>query len=532
MRNLVVCCDGTWQDPSARSNVSRLCDLLDPPAVTHYVKGVGTGDLVNRLQGGLTGAGLSEALMAGYRFLVREYEPGDRISVFGFSRGAYTARSLAGMVGGVGIVDRGGLADDELDATVQRAYERYRSLREQRKAQAGQDAGPETLLATPPAGDDLLPLAYDPASPDIPVVFVGVWDTVGALGIPSYVGFPDVFHSRERYQFLNVILDPRIPHARHAVSLDEMRGPFRPTLWQEPPAGSVQDIKQVWFPGDHCDVGGGHDDSRLSQGALKWMVDEAEAAVGLPFRQADRAAIISAPAPEALHGMSRGAWGALVEAAFQPRPRATPLVDLDRPLPGLVAESAYELQKLTHDRAREQRYRPTRTLQPGEEAEVTVEANEGWNPTGLYLEPGRYRFAAAGEWRTPLGRSGPQGVKPWPVVGDAFGRAVDLVEHGLRAVLANPDAELAGARREANEPLMALVGLVANEVTDAGGTVAEENGKPQVDQKLVIGAGCEAEVRRPGYFWAYANDAWGSYGNNSGQVTLRVSRPADVDRGV
>ncbi len=101
---------------------------------------------------------------------------------------------------------------------------------------------------------------------------------------------------------------------------------------------------------------------------------------------------------------------------------------------------------------------------------------------------------------------------------------MNLVERGLRRVLANPEAELAGARREATQPLMLLVGLVANEVTDARGRVAEREGTPQVHQKLIIGAGCDADIERPGYLWAYANDAWGAYGNNAGRVTLTVSR--------
>jgi hypothetical protein len=522
VRNLVVCCDGTWQDTTARSNVSRLHDLLDPPTVSHYVRGVGAGvGLVNRLRGGLTGAGLTEALLDGYRFVVDEYRPDDRISLFGFSRGAYTARSLAGMIGRVGIVDRTGLDEQGVAALVRKAAARYEARRAERRA--GQDAGPETLLAAPRAEDETLPLAYDPASPEHPVVFIGVWDTVGALGIPSYIGVPDLLHSRERYEFLNVVLDPRIPHARHAVSLDEMRGPFRPTLWEEPPADTTQDIKQVWFPGDHCDVGGGHSDARLSEGALRWMVDEAQAAVGLTFRRAGVAEIAADPVNGTLHGRKRGPLGAVVEAAFQPRPRATPLVDPDRPVPNLVDGSAYARQRAT--RNDERPYRPSRTLQPGETTDTVVEATEGWNATGIYLERGRYRFAAAGRWSTEFGRSGPEGIAPWPVVGDAFGRVVNLVERGLRLVVANPEAELAGARREATQPLMVLVGLVANEVTDAQGRVADRDGTPQVDQKLIIGAGCDAEVERPGYLWAYANDAWGTYGNNDGRVTLTITRP-------
>jgi hypothetical protein len=114
-------------------------------------------------------------------------------------------------------------------------------------------------------------------------------------------------------------------------------------------------------------------------------------------------------------------------------------------------------------------------------------------------------------------------------VGDPFGDVVDLVERGLRGVLRNPQAELAGARREAHQPLMMLIGVVCNEVTDAEGRVAERDGTPLTDQKLTIGEALDADVDRPGYLWAFANDAWGSYGNNGGRVTLTVTRRSVED---
>jgi len=110
-------------------------------------------------------------------------------------------------------------------------------------------------------------------------------------------------------------------------------------------------------------------------------------------------------------------------------------------------------------------------------------------------------------------------------VGDGFARVVDLVEKGLRQVVHNPEAELVGARREADAPLMALVGLVANEVTDTTGAVAVTgNGERLSDEKFVIGDASERSVERAGHLWAYGNDAWGSYGNNHGQVVLTVRR--------
>ncbi|PVZ05364.1 DUF2235 domain-containing protein [Actinomycetospora cinnamomea] len=525
MSDLVICCDGTWQDATDRSNVVRLYEALDlPPNRRKYVEGVGTGWLLDRLRGGVAGVGIDRDLLAGYRFLVDEFRPDDHIAVFGFSRGAYLARSLAGMVGTVGIVDRAALGGEALEAAVAAAYGRYKAHKADVRAarRAGQEA------SRGPVTDDALPLVYDPRSPDVPVAFVGVWDTVGALGIPSYLGIPDLLGSRERYEFLDVVLDRRIPHARHAVSLDEMRGPFRPTLWDESAAGAGQDIVQTWFPGDHCDVGGGHADRGLSDGALWWMIEQARAAIELPIADP---AVRPDPVDGTLHGLGQGpfgAFGAVVEAATQPRPRATPLVDHTRPLPRRVADSAYERQRARAGRPAGQQYRPTRTLGVGDAVEVVVEAHRSWNATGLYLEPGTYHFTAAGRWGTPLGGGGPRGAARWPIVGDGFGRVVDLVEQGLRQVLDNPEAELVGARREAHEPLMALVGLVANEVTDAEGqVVVTPTGARLEDQKFVIGDDRQQAVDRAGYLWAYGNDAWGSYGNNHGQVVLTVRRLDD-----
>ncbi|MEJ2862112.1 DUF2235 domain-containing protein [Actinomycetospora flava] len=392
MSDLGVCCDGTWQDAIAGSNVIRLFERLDLPAGRkQYLAGVGTGGVVDHVRGGLAGWGIDGDLREGYRFLVEAFRPGDRIALFGFSRGAYLARSLAGMVGAVGIVDREGVDDATLDTAVAQAYRRYETHKVEKRAGR-----------TPrvPAEHRWPPLAYDPRSATVPVSFVGVWDTVGALGIPTYLGIPDVLRSRHRYEFLDVVLDRRVPHARHAVSLDEMRGPFRPTLWDEAAADPDQDIDQVWFPGDHCDVGGGHgDDDRLSDGALAWMIEEAQKA-GLPFVGPPLA---GDPVNGTLHGMPHGLLGAAAETVMAPRPRATPPVETDRPRPD-VHDSAYTRQQATAPEPPDLQYRPTRRLRTGANTQVRVAADRSWNATGLYLEPGTYLFTAAGDWGAARGR--------------------------------------------------------------------------------------------------------------------------------
>jgi len=498
VRRLTVCCDGTWQDVAQNSNVTRLYEALvpspgDPEPL--YVKGVGVSpDLLDRLLGGLTGAGLDRAITDGYRWLVQQFRPEDRIAVFGFSRGAYTARSLAGMIGRVGLIDGTGLLPEEVDEAVQRAYQRYRAMR---------------TTPVDPTWDDGLHFAYRAGDPDIPVDFVGVWDTVGALGIPTYIGLPGVTGSRERYEFLDVVLNQHIRHGRHAVSVDEMRGPFRPTLWRDIPEG--QDVRQVWFPGDHSDVGGGNRDTGLSDVALDWLMREAGAAIGLEF---DRSRIPGfSPDPlGVLHGPPGGLLGAAFEVAMQPRPRAVPRIDAQAPDPDVDA-SAYERQ-------RTEGYRPTRSLSgPGDTATVTVPGDRAWTATGLYLEPGTYRFSAAGQWRSAGGSCGPEGdTSGLHPSGSVSSSIIGVLQGGLRRVLHNPEAGVLGARREPAHPWMSLVALVADEQTDATGAVTH------ADEKVFVGGGTTRPVQRRGYLYAYPNDAFGFYGNNHGEVQLTVTR--------
>src|SRR3954447_12772012 len=222
-----------------------------------------------------------------------------------------------------------------------------------------------------------------------------------------------------------------------------MRGPFRPTLWRDVPEG--QDVRQVWFPGDHSDVGGGNRETGLSDGALDWMMREATAAIGLDF---DRSRIPGfSPDPQgALHGPPSGPAGAVLEVAMQPRPRAVPRIDAAAPEAD-VDDSAYERQ-------RTEGYRPTRTLSgPGDTATVTVPADAAWTATGLYLEPGTYRFSAAGRWRSGGGSWGPEGDASGLHVGGGVSSTVTgRVQTGLRGILHTREGGVLAARREPASP--------------------------------------------------------------------------------
>lgn len=261
-KRLVVCCDGTWDQPVERSGdvitctnvhkVAQAVAVADDEGVSqvmHYQAGVGTGKGLDRWLGGALGVGLSRNVRACYRFLVDSYEEGDQLFFFGFSRGAFTARSLAGMVRNCGILRRG--QDDEL---FDRAFALYRDR--------GQDTSPDSPEA----------VAFRAAHSHEPGIhFIGVWDTVGALGVP----FPIPFW-RRLWGFHDTKLSSRVKHAYHAIAIDERRRPFRPTVWTREQVPEGQVLEQVWFSGAHKDVGGGYADPRLADIALKWMVEKAE----------------------------------------------------------------------------------------------------------------------------------------------------------------------------------------------------------------------------------------------------------------
>ncbi len=500
MRHLIICCDGTWQAAASDSNVARLRSALAPRTRTgveqvhRYIQGVGTS-VASWLPGGLAGAGLESNITSAYEWLARTYRPGDVVALFGFSRGAYTARSLAGMIGSCGLLDATGSA-----ASVARVYRRYRE-----RAADPDDVTWRTGLS----------FVYEPDGPDpIPVHFIGVWDTIGALGIPDHLDLFGV--DRGYHEFHDVELHPQIPYARHAVALDEMRGTFAPTLWSDPAPG--QDVEQVWFPGGHLDVGGGWYPKGLSDGALLWMMDEAEATVGIEFDDRVRERFRADPLAVSPHLLRtvETLTSPLTEFGFQPWPRATPRVQADEPAPNVHA-SAYARQAATALPGGP--YRPTRTLAPGASATVGVPATDGWAATGLWLEPGTYTFTAGGSWSSGGTLVGPGGDTRPRTVRTLFGSAIGRVEGLIRSAVQNNAPSVIGGRREPDLPWMSLVGYVANERRDHLGRVLPGCGH----ERIPIGAGTTQRIHRPGYLYAFANEGWGYYWNNRGGVELAVT---------
>jgi uncharacterized protein (DUF2235 family) len=286
---LVLCFDGTWNKPDedrppdeqVETNVRRFHEaaLTEASAdgvrqIRWYSAGVGTR-WDEKLRGGAFGYGIDEIIRNGYEFLVTNYAEGDEIFVLGFSRGAYAARSLVGMLRKTGLVR-------DLDF-VPAAYALYRDRDE-----------------TPDSPD--AKAFREARSRAVRVTFLGVWDTVGALGIPAtafqFLPFLQD-HNREKYQFHDTGLSGIVDNAYHAVAIDEHRKEFEPTLWT-PPFRPNQTVEQRWFVGAHCDVGGGYRERELSDLGLAWMMDKA-AACGLALSAAHRPQPRSDSARGALH---------------------------------------------------------------------------------------------------------------------------------------------------------------------------------------------------------------------------------------
>lgn len=276
-RNLVVCTDGTWNRPDQRdrdrvvpSNVVKVARALSGRTLTgteqyvYYDTGVGTGGRWDRLKGGAFGVGLLENVKQAYSAIGSGFRPEDKLFLFGFSRGAYTARSLGGLIGLCGIPDP---AKGDVSAAVDSAVRIYRAR--PGEARSSDASGHAERFSHANEGS----IVHD-------IHFIGVWDTVGALGVPlkhlSFIG-------AHRHAFHDVSLGAHVTYAYHALAIDERRKPFRPSLWSATNVRAGQTVQQVWFPGVHSNIGGGYVDAGLSDRSFLWMCANAKNA-GLGFR--------------------------------------------------------------------------------------------------------------------------------------------------------------------------------------------------------------------------------------------------------
>ena len=327
-KKLAIFCDGTWNDLSldTTTNVVRLAKCVAPKSATgvqqivYYDEGVGVGsnvswvvDGLTKILGGALGRGLDRKIEAAYRFLVLNYEPGDEIYVFGFSRGAYTARSLCGLIRKCGILRRscfnktpeamtlyrGSLHPDSPEMKQFRlTYSHALATGIDQKTKAGNRAA----RVAPSTRERLY--QYRPTD-TYRLMFLGVWDTVGEMGVPSRIDF---LRLNRRYAFHDTNASSMISSLRHAIAANEKRGVFDATMinnidalndeWAAATGWEVvkeshpkyvpyahRPFQQRWFPGDHCSVGGGYEQIALSSATLLWIAEGAQWA-GLAFNDA------------------------------------------------------------------------------------------------------------------------------------------------------------------------------------------------------------------------------------------------------
>jgi len=454
------------------TNVQKIAHLIctrDADGVsqlTHYHPGVGTsGNWFQKLMGGVAGAGLDQNIIDAYRFIVLNYEEGDLNFLFGFSRGAYTARSLAGFIVNCGILKK------EFIGKLNEAFAFYR----------------DRTAATHPNSEAALKFKAAYSHPPA-VEFIGVWDTVGDLGIPIQ---PLIWLDRDKYKFHDTELSSIVNYAFHALAIDEHTKIFNETLWQRSANGKLrkeraiekdQVIEQVWFPGAHCNIGGGYVDTGLSDATLEWMIGNAEKA-GLAFNYPLPPDI----KPDIINGILRNSCTFWWQASqyFLPFYRTI-----------FVQDSTFIDQSVTDDAYLRPDYPApnipplvpeVQRLAPGQEIILTIQAAQPYSFAMLSVEAGeQYGFSCDPKqrWHDAWVSAGPGGYF-------------------------NPLSMLAGLRLK-GAPCFCLCGVY--ECNDA--------------TAFPIGAGTSITAVQTGMISFFANDTPGFYFNNKGSLQVTIIRTA------
>ena len=307
---ILFCADGTWNGPPDQTGVSALDDgdthgelddvactnvvklfanlaghvtpetvtlrneqervlhgpVGEPVQVAKYLHGVGDSrSAIIKLLGGAFGMGVVARIVRGYTFISRQYDPGDEIHIIGFSRGAYTARALAGMIAKVGLLDRATYDPEDKDQAYRLGIAAWARSKSMVLAGAGKLTSIANIFVGFVQGMVATQLPSNSLLPDVPMKSVAVWDTVGSMGIPLYAGDSRV----DVLRFTDTRLSDSVQHGFHAMAVDELRRDFPVTRWD-----ARTGVEQAWFIGAHGDVGGGYDGkgSYLSDVALSWMM--------------------------------------------------------------------------------------------------------------------------------------------------------------------------------------------------------------------------------------------------------------------
>ncbi|KAK8082926.1 hypothetical protein PG996_001707 [Apiospora saccharicola] len=315
-KRIIVCCDGTWQNsvdnyvkakppknpvprlapPSNATRISRSFARTCSDGmfqIIYYQVGVGSGtgiaSAVSRVLGGAFGVGIAENIRESYSYICANYVDGDEIVLLGFSRGAFTARSIAGMIANIGLLTREGMDNF---FPIFKDNQNFMNF-------DYDDPFPNLPFPNKPKGEGAVDIYRDRLvergftrvcqhkgkGDPIKIKAVGVWDTVGSLGIPTipFLEKLGINRSTVEFHWYNTSLSNHIEHAFQALALDEIRGPFSPAVWERnAESEDTVDLRQVWFPGGHSNIGGGEEDQGVSNITLAWMMDQL-ASIGIEF---------------------------------------------------------------------------------------------------------------------------------------------------------------------------------------------------------------------------------------------------------
>jgi len=286
IRNIVLL-DGTWNTPRSGTNVCKMSResetlskliLPEKDGVVQNVKyfnGVGSDGLaLERLLGGAVGIGLRKIVQDAYNWVIENYEHDQELYIYGFSRGAYAARALAGLIGASGIPKS---TDPKLFDIMWTNYRARKTLRSEEAEGSGGHAFTANAAKVREEGQ---------VHSMNRIKCLGVWDTVGSYGVPAGVGLVALgrYITQWVFGFQDTKFGKHIDHGLHAIGVDERRRPFTPTFWTiEKGRPQPKNVEQTWFAGVHCNVGGGYHDKGLSDLALLWMIARTKALTGLAF---------------------------------------------------------------------------------------------------------------------------------------------------------------------------------------------------------------------------------------------------------
>lgn len=524
MKNVVVLVNGTWNDDdnqerSLLTNVVWLRELCDCTAISkndqivRYMDGVGSGGFVDKVLGGVFGRGLKKGICAAYQAASEEYEIGDQLYFFGFSRGAYTVRTAADMIAHVGLVDLQGIEDhdkrDEICQTLYRVYKNEADVSELGDVPFYNAATPQT------------------AAGKTPVHLIGVWDTVGTAGIPDHYKALNFFDGvSEGHNWANMLLSDVVRNGRHAIGMDEYRESFSPAFWTDENGEMINDdrVKQLWLCGVHTDIGGGYENRDLGNIAMRWMTEEAM----------DLGLLIDPnPVRPILKDRAFGVVNDSMTSVFKKmwsRPRGVPNVS-DPANAHLFHPSV--LTRHSHDERPSFPDWATEEMIKGQSVQRVAKAAKRWSPLRVFLEPSKtYEISAKGVWKDlsreyePDGTwiNQPSGIMSKILDAHNFPKAIATVARQLRRT--SPYRRVPGAWRVPESKAFMLMGVVANGhgvLQERDVTLPEPHTMFEIGNSVRIGAGTANSFANSGYLYCFPNDVWQKYDNNSGTMNITIT---------